>query len=324
MSELRQTILCLGCAGWGSKGYEGLCIKSRLLCLEVLSFFTSSSNTFHTSSFFPILAFEYSPFQISQAFASILNPAFRPTVHYRLKHLHLYQGQLEKSMYTMTDHVDVDSDVESDGEAQGYMDILRVRYGDLVEGDTRRWHFDTVRVKLSDVGEEEGEIDESSCNKIEKTLGVLPDPAVLEDIGNGFKWEHRTLVKVRGLPARRGQVERADYLMYVRLEKPTAVVRNNRLLEGLVESSPEVYGSAFVLKKRLNSGERDDSKMVWYLPSREDDFVEEKERDFLEGHILTALMRALKYGRAYSPKASVESAPPLNREDGATGAVKEE
>ena len=205
--------------------------------------------------------------------------------------------------YITFERVDVDSDYRMSstvprpkGQDQYSIEILHVFAGPI---DPRhRSMFSTHKVDLNTIGEDYAEpicdIDESSCNEIEKQLAHLPDPKALEK-HKEFSWDHRTLVKARDLEAgKKDGVELADYLMYVCLDE-NAGLRENEFLGSLVAYAPKVYGGAWIFKKTTDSGEPDGKEIAAYLQSSEDDLNKKNKLLFVEG-ILTSLMEELKYG----------------------------
>ena len=167
---------------------------------------------------------------------------------------------------------------------------------------THRWMFKTFNVELMAVAEYDDarHIQKDSYAPMERALGLIPDPESLRKFikkeWSHFNWDDRMLIKIRGLPADKDGVERADYLMYICDKSADPLMPNNELLESLVNNPRQAYGAAFIFKKTTGSGEEEGGKAAEYLDSMDDDFFEEEERvTWLEESILKELMLALKY-----------------------------
>ena len=280
-----------------------------MLCLDLLPF--SILSTFHLEFLLNSL------FQLFQILPSILPPASRPTILYILTHLHLHQGQLKNYRSRTFDLVGGDVDLDyrmsstvtlPDGQDQDDIRVLHVLHGPVPE-NSHRWLFNSGSVDLSTISKKDGprRILKSSCTKIEKELGHIPDKNALERYASNFSWEHRTVVKARLRAGKDDGVKLADYLMYVCLDESTGLPLNNLLSGSLVAGAPKVYGGAFVFKKTIDSGEPGDSKIAAYLQSRDDDLDTEENITWLEERILKRLMIALTYRHIYDEVSFAES-----------------
>ena len=182
-----------------------------------------------------------------------------------------------------------------DGQKQHRVGILHIPPGPLQDWP-RRWRYTTGGIKLAAISDDSDrrKIHESWCDETEQLLGHIPSFEELKDYHKDLSWDHRTLVKVRGLEADpKDGVKDADYLIYVCLDKSAGFERNE-YLEWLVSRPPKVYGAAIVFKKTTDSGESFDGEIAAYLQNEDGEFNQKLKDKLFEERILIKLMEAVR------------------------------